>query len=144
MPGTAGWTVAILLSKSSVSFSTLHSNLNKIGPSFPEQLANQAGNGSSLSSVSRTLRSLHLKSSDTGSQFQPKAAQKCAFDRRLRNFTIRGLEDNSRQSKIFFIASGGLMAHKILIRPPQRSHFKTSKLKRIILFSITIVLISGT
>jgi hypothetical protein len=37
-----------------------------------------------------------------------------------------GLDGNPGQSNIFFIASGGLIAHTILIPPPQHSHLKTS------------------
>ena len=37
-----------------------------------------------------------------------------------------GLEARPRQSRIFGIASGGFIAHRILIRPPQRSHLSTS------------------
>jgi hypothetical protein len=39
---------------------------------------------------------------------------------------LLGHDGNPRQSRIFLIAPGGLMPHKILIRPPQESHFKTS------------------
>jgi hypothetical protein len=35
------------------------------------------------------------------------------------------------QSRIVFIASGGLTAHSILIHPPQRSHFKCQNPKRV-------------
>jgi hypothetical protein len=63
----------------------------KIISSFPEQLPNQAGNGSFTSSSLRIQSSLHLKSSETGPQFQAKAAQKRAFDRHLRNFTLQGM-----------------------------------------------------
>jgi hypothetical protein len=38
-----------------------------------------------------------------------------------------GLDGKPRQSRIFFIASGGLIAHKIRIRPPQRSLFNTEQ-----------------
>jgi putative transposase len=49
-----------------------------------------ARNGNFAFSASRIRSTLHLKSSETGPQFQLKAEQKCAFDRRLKNFTIRG------------------------------------------------------
>ena len=39
------------------------------------------------------------------------------------------LEGRPRHSRIFLIASGEWIAAKILMRPPQRSHSKTSKLK---------------
>ena len=37
------------------------------------------------------------------------------------------LDGRPRQSGIFLIASGGLIAHKILIRPPQESHLKKGR-----------------
>jgi hypothetical protein len=40
-----------------------------------------------------------------------------------------GLDGNPRQSSTFFIASGGFLAHKILIGPPQESHFRPSNPK---------------
>jgi hypothetical protein len=40
-----------------------------------------------------------------------------------------GFDGNPRHSKIFLIASGGLMAQRIRIRPPQALQFKTSNPK---------------
>ena len=57
----------------------------------PEQLPNQARNGDFASPDSGIPSSLHLKSSETVLLFHLKVAQKCAFDRHLRNFAIRGL-----------------------------------------------------
>jgi hypothetical protein len=54
-----------------------------------------------------------------------------------------GLDGSPMQSRIFLIASGGLIAHSILIRLPQESHFKTSKSKdRLIAFLAAIFRIS--
>jgi nucleoside-diphosphate-sugar epimerase len=51
------------------------------------------------------------------------------FDRNGNRCTSTGLHPGGVRTRILFIASGGLMAHRILIRLPQRSHFKTSKPK---------------
>jgi hypothetical protein len=37
-----------------------------------------------------------------------------------------GLEGKPKQSRVLRIASGGSMAARILMRPPQRGHSKTS------------------
>jgi hypothetical protein len=42
-----------------------------------------------------------------------------------------GREGNPRQPRIFFIESGGLMARKILIRPPQRESMLNPKSGRL-------------
>jgi hypothetical protein len=51
------------------------------------------------------------------------------IEARLRRGRGGGLDGDPRQSSIFLIASGGLTAHRIRIRPPQESHSKTSNPK---------------
>ena len=65
MSGTVGWTFAILLPKTGMSFLTRHSNLINF-VAIPGTVAESSGNGSFSSSDSPTLSSLHLKSSKIG------------------------------------------------------------------------------
>jgi hypothetical protein len=57
------------------------------------------------------------------------AEDKIRKDQSVRREKLAGFRRQAKAIENFFIASGGLIAHKIRILPPQASHFRTSKPK---------------